>query len=105
LQARDATVTIAHSHTTNLPDLLTEADILATATGMPALIKGHMIKPGAAVLDFGVAILEGKMVGDVEYESALTRAGAITPVPGGTGPMTNVMLLKNTIKAIRRYLG
>jgi methylenetetrahydrofolate dehydrogenase (NADP+)/methenyltetrahydrofolate cyclohydrolase len=105
LLARNATVTIAHSHTTNLPDLLAEADILATATGRPALIKGHMIKPGAAVLDFGVAILEGKMVGDVDYESALAVARAITPVPGGTGPMTNVMLLKNTIKAIRRYLG
>jgi methylenetetrahydrofolate dehydrogenase (NADP+)/methenyltetrahydrofolate cyclohydrolase len=105
LLARDATVTIAHSHTTNLPDLLAGADILATATGTPSLIKGHMIKLGASVLDFGVAMLEGKMVGDVEYESALARAGAITPVPGGTGPMTNVMLLKNTIKAIRRYLG
>lgn len=104
LLACNATVTIAHSRTADLARLVSESDIVASATGKPGLIKGHMIKPGAVVLDFGAAVVEGAMTGDVEYEAALQRASAITPVPGGTGPMTNAMLLKNTVKAIHRRL-
>ncbi len=104
LLARNATVTVAHSRSRDLPGLIAEADLVASATGKPGLIKGDMLKPGAVVLDFGASIVEGRMTGDVEFESALERAGAISPVPGGTGPMTNAMLLRNTIKAIRKYL-
>jgi methylenetetrahydrofolate dehydrogenase (NADP+)/methenyltetrahydrofolate cyclohydrolase len=104
LLARNATVTIAHSRTTDLPELVAEAEIVAAAVGKPSFIKGDMLKPGAVVLDFGAAVVDGQMTGDVEYESALERVSAITPVPGGTGPMTNAVLLKNTIRAIRRYM-
>ncbi len=105
LLARNATVTIAHSHTRNLAELVGQADLLASATGKPHLIKGSMIKPGAVVLDFGAAVVDGRMTGDVEFDTAVQRAGAITPVPGGTGPMTNAMLLCNTVRAIKKYLG
>lgn len=104
LLARNATVTIAHSRTLDLHDLISQADILASATGKAGLIPGSIIKPGAAVLDFGAAIVNGQMTGDIEYAPAAERAAAITPVPGGTGPVTNAMLLKNTIKAIKRQL-
>lgn len=105
LLMRHATVTIAHSRSRDLPALVAEADIVAAATGRPGLIRGEWLKLGAVVLDFGASVVEGRMTGDVHYESALQRAGAITPVPGGTGPMTNALLLRNTIKAIRRYMG
>lgn len=105
LLARNATVTVAHSRTPDLDSLLAEADIVASAVGKPGLVRGSSIKPGAVVLDFGTSIVEGHMMGDVEYEAAAQRASAITPVPGGTGPMTNAMLLLNTLKAIRRYFG
>ncbi|HVF99103.1 MAG TPA: bifunctional 5,10-methylenetetrahydrofolate dehydrogenase/5,10-methenyltetrahydrofolate cyclohydrolase [Chloroflexia bacterium] len=103
LLARDATVTIAHSHTRDLEDLISRADLVATAVGKPGLIRGRCIKPGAVVLDFGASIVEGHMTGDVQFEEAASRASAITPVPGGTGPMTNAMLLRNTLNAIKRY--
>jgi methylenetetrahydrofolate dehydrogenase (NADP+)/methenyltetrahydrofolate cyclohydrolase len=102
LLARHATVTIAHSRTRDLPSLVREADILAVATGKPGLISGEMLKPGAVVIDFGASYVDGQMRGDVDFGSAVRVAGAITPVPGGTGPMTNAMLLRNTLKAIRR---
>ena len=102
LLARHATVTIAHSRTQDLPSLVREADIVAVATGKPGLVTGAMIKPGAAIIDFGASYIDGRMRGDVDFESAVRVAGAITPVPGGTGPMTNVMLVLNTLKAIRR---
>ncbi len=104
LLARNATVTIAHSRSRNLPDLIAEAEILASAVGKPGFISGDIIRQGAAVLDFGAAIVNDQMTGDIVYDSALPRVSAITPVPGGTGPVTNAMLLKNTIKAIKRYL-
>ncbi|MGA7733012.1 MAG: bifunctional 5,10-methylenetetrahydrofolate dehydrogenase/5,10-methenyltetrahydrofolate cyclohydrolase [Chloroflexia bacterium] len=104
LLARNATVTIAHSRTRNLYDLVAGAEILASAVGKPHLIKGDMLRPGAAVIDFGAAMVDGQMTGDVDYRSALDRVAAITPVPGGTGPVTNAMLLKNTIKAIKRVM-
>jgi methylenetetrahydrofolate dehydrogenase (NADP+) / methenyltetrahydrofolate cyclohydrolase len=100
--ARNATVTIAHSRSRDLPSLVREADIVAVATGKPALVKGDMLKPGAVVLDFGASVVDDQMRGDVDFDSAVQVAGAITPVPGGTGPMTTAMLIRNTLKALRR---
>ncbi len=105
LLARNATVTIAHSHTRHLEGLVSQADLVATAVGKPQFIRGDCIKPGAIILDFGASIVEGHMTGDVQFEEAAARASAITPVPGGTGPMTNAMLLRNTLQAIKRYFG
>jgi methylenetetrahydrofolate dehydrogenase (NADP+)/methenyltetrahydrofolate cyclohydrolase len=81
-----------------------QADILVSVTGVAHLIKGDMIKPGATVLDFGFAKLDDRWVGDVESEAAMDIAGAISPVPGGTGPMTNVMLMRNTLTAAERLV-
>ena len=103
---RNATVTICHSRTPNLGEVTREADILVAAVGKAELITGDMIKPGAAVLDAGYNRVPGKGhdVGDVEYESAANTAGWITPVPGGVGPMTIAMLLRNTLRAAQgRY--
>ncbi len=101
LLRRHATVTIAHSRTADLAALTREADILAVAAGRPGLITGDMVSPGAVVLDFGVNVVDGKLVGDVDYASVAPLAAAITPVPGGTGPMTNAMLLTNAIEAAK----
>lgn len=103
LQAH-ATVTICHSRTTDLAAEARQADILAVAAGRAGLITGEMIKPGAVVIDFGVNYDGGAMRGDVDFESASAVAGAITPVPGGTGPVTNMMLLRNTLQAARRLI-
>jgi len=97
-----ATVTICHSRTVDLPGVCREADVLCAAVGKAGLVKGDWIKPGAIVIDFGVNFVEGKMAGDVDFASAVEVAGAITPVPGGTGPMTNVMLMLNVLDAARR---
>jgi methylenetetrahydrofolate dehydrogenase (NADP+)/methenyltetrahydrofolate cyclohydrolase len=97
-----ATVTIAHSRTRDLAAVAREADIVAAAVGRAGIITGDMLKPGAVVVDFGINVLDdGRMVGDVDFESAAMVAGAITPVPGGTGPVTNVMLLRNVLQAAR----
>jgi methylenetetrahydrofolate dehydrogenase (NADP+) / methenyltetrahydrofolate cyclohydrolase len=97
-----ATVTIAHSRTPDLAEVVRAADIVVAAVGRPGLITGAMLRPGAVVLDFGINVLEaGTMVGDVDFASAAEVAGAITPVPGGTGPVTNVMLLWNVLQAAR----
>ncbi len=97
-----ATVTIAHSRTEDLAAVVREADIVVAATGKPGLITGDMVKPGAVVVDFGVNVLEdGRMVGDVDFAGVAEVASAITPVPGGTGPVTNVMLLRNVLRAAR----
>ncbi|MFZ5987296.1 MAG: bifunctional methylenetetrahydrofolate dehydrogenase/methenyltetrahydrofolate cyclohydrolase FolD [Bacillota bacterium] len=102
LLSKNGTVTICHSRTKNLEEVIKRADILVAAVGRPEMIKGSSIKPGAVVIDVGVNRLENKkLVGDVEYESASHAASAITPVPGGVGPMTIAMLMKNTIKAAR----
>jgi methylenetetrahydrofolate dehydrogenase (NADP+)/methenyltetrahydrofolate cyclohydrolase len=103
--ARNATVTIAHSRTRNLPELISEAEVIASAVGKPGFVRGKNLADGAVVLDFGAAEVDGKMTGDVDAEGAMGRVAAITPVPGGTGPVTNAMLLKNTIKAIKKALG
>jgi methylenetetrahydrofolate dehydrogenase (NADP+)/methenyltetrahydrofolate cyclohydrolase len=99
-----ATVTVCDLHTKPLSDMTKQADILVSVTGVAHLISADMIKPGATVLDFGFAQMEDKWVGDVDYEAALEVAGAITPVPGGTGPMTNMMLMRNTLTAAERQV-
>ena len=97
---QNGTVTICHSKTKNLAEKTKNADILIAAVGIPNFIKGDMIKEGAVVIDVGINRLENKkLCGDVEFESAEKVAGAITPVPGGVGPMTIAMLMKNTVKA------
>jgi methylenetetrahydrofolate dehydrogenase (NADP+)/methenyltetrahydrofolate cyclohydrolase len=101
---QSATVTIAHSKTRDLADVTRRADILVAAVGRPEMITGEMVKPGATVIDVGVNRTEAGLVGDVHFESASPVAGAITPVPGGVGPMTIAMLLSNTLDAARlRY--
>jgi methylenetetrahydrofolate dehydrogenase (NADP+)/methenyltetrahydrofolate cyclohydrolase len=98
-----ATVTIAHSRTVDLPGEVGRADILVAAIGKPQLLKGAWVKEGAVVIDVGMNRLDGgTLVGDVEYAAAAERAGAITPVPGGVGPMTRAMLLVNTLELARR---
>jgi methylenetetrahydrofolate dehydrogenase (NADP+)/methenyltetrahydrofolate cyclohydrolase len=102
LTAADATVTVCHSKTRDLPDLVARADVLVAAVGRAEMIKGHWIKPGATVIDVGITRGAGrKLVGDVEFAPALERVHAITPVPGGVGPMTIAMLLSNTLDAAR----
>jgi methylenetetrahydrofolate dehydrogenase (NADP+)/methenyltetrahydrofolate cyclohydrolase len=96
-----ATVTITHSRTRDLAEVTRRADILVAAIGRPQMITGDMIKPGAAVIDVGINRTEAGLVGDVDYASASEVAGAITPVPGGVGPMTIAMLLSNTLAAAR----
>ena len=97
---QNGTVTICHSKTKNLAEKTKNADILVAAVGIPNFIKGDMIKEGAVVIDVGINRLANKkLCGDVEFESAEKVAGAITPVPGGVGPMTIAMLMKNTVKA------
>jgi methylenetetrahydrofolate dehydrogenase (NADP+) / methenyltetrahydrofolate cyclohydrolase len=101
------TVTIAHSKTQGLPDLCRSADILVAAVGRPQMIQGDWIKPGAIVLDVGINRIQApngttRLVGDVDFEAALAIAGAITPVPGGPGPMTIACLLANTLEAAKR---
>ena len=106
LLARNATVTVCHSRSKDLPAIAREADLLIAAVGRPELVRADWIRPGATVLDVGINRGEdGKLVGDVAYEEALEVAGAITPVPGGVGPMTIAMLLANTARAAARIHG
>lgn len=100
----NATVTIAHSRTPDLGAVTREADILVVAVGRPNLIKGDMVKPGAIVIDVGVNrnLETGKLCGDVDFDSVKEIAGAITPVPGGVGPLTRACLLENTFEAYQR---
>jgi methylenetetrahydrofolate dehydrogenase (NADP+)/methenyltetrahydrofolate cyclohydrolase len=103
----DCTVTIAHSRTRNLPDVVRRGDIVVAAVGKPQMVRGSWIKPGATVLDVGINRVEGedgktRLVGDVAYDEASKVAGAITPVPGGVGPMTIAVLLRNTIVSAYR---
>ena len=105
LLEKHATVTICHSRTANLRDEVARADVLVVAIGKAGFVRGDWIKPGAVVIDVGVNRLpSGKLTGDVEFESAKDRAAAITPVPGGVGPMTICMLLHNTLKAAKDAL-
>lgn len=98
------TTTVTHRFTENLADHIRQADILVVAVGKPHLIKGEWIKEGAIVIDVGINRVDGKLVGDVEYDQAVQRASYITPVPGGVGPMTVAMLMQNTLQAYETHL-
>ena len=103
LLAARCTITVCHSRTRNLQEKISNADIVVAAVGKPNFVKGEWIKQGAIVIDVGINRLEnGKLVGDVEFETACQRASWITPVPGGVGPMTVVSLLENTLQAAQR---
>jgi methylenetetrahydrofolate dehydrogenase (NADP+)/methenyltetrahydrofolate cyclohydrolase len=107
LLREDCTVTLAHSRTRDLASVARRADILVAAAGRPELVRGDWIKPGATVIDVGINRIEtgsgkAKLVGDVAFAEAMQVAGAITPVPGGVGPMTIACLLRNTAEAARR---
>ncbi|MBP1465948.1 bifunctional 5,10-methylenetetrahydrofolate dehydrogenase/5,10-methenyltetrahydrofolate cyclohydrolase [Candidatus Chloroploca sp. M-50] len=105
LTTADATVTICHSRTANLGDVLRTCEIVCVAAGRPRLITAEMISPGTVVVDFGTNVdAEGQLIGDVDFAGVAERARAITPVPGGTGPVTNSMLIKNIITAARTRL-
>ena len=106
LQQQNATVTMCHSRTRDLPGMCRTADILVAAAGNPRMVKADWIKPGAAVMDVGVTEVDGKLVGDVDFEAAQGVAGIITPSRRGIGPMTITMLLRNTLNAyVSRKLG
>ena len=112
LLAESCTVTIAHSRTKNLEDVVRRADIVVAAVGRPEMVKGSWIKPGATVIDVGINRLppaegesKGRLVGDVDYAQTLEVAGAVTPVPGGVGPMTIAVLLRNALVAAHRNAG
>jgi methylenetetrahydrofolate dehydrogenase (NADP+)/methenyltetrahydrofolate cyclohydrolase len=98
----DATVTVCHSKTRDLPGELKQADILVSAIGKAHFIKPEMVKPGAVVIDVGINHLDGKLVGDVDFDAVKEVASAITPVPGGVGPMTIATLMENTFAAAQR---
>ena len=110
---KNTTVTIAHSRTQNLPELCAQADILIAAVGRPEMIRGDWIKPGACVIDVGINRIDApergdgktRLVGDVAFDEVSKKAGWVTPVPGGVGPMTIAMLLRNTVTAAARREG
>jgi methylenetetrahydrofolate dehydrogenase (NADP+)/methenyltetrahydrofolate cyclohydrolase len=105
LLAANATVTICHSRTHDLPAVARRADVLVAAVGRPAFVQGDWVKDGAVVIDVGINRTEGGLVGDVDFAAAAARARLITPVPGGVGPMTIAMLLRNTLQAARAQAG
>ena len=96
-----ATVTMCHSRTRDLANVAAQADILVAAIGKPEFVTGAFIKPGAVVIDVGTSRVEGKLKGDVQFDEACARAGYVTPVPGGVGPMTITMLMQNTLEAAK----
>jgi methylenetetrahydrofolate dehydrogenase (NADP+)/methenyltetrahydrofolate cyclohydrolase len=102
--SQDATVSICHKYTKDILDYTKTADILISATGVPFLIKDYMVKEGAVVIDVGISKVNGKIVGDVDFESVSQKASFITPVPGGVGPMTVATLLLNTLKAYKQRI-
>ena len=105
LLERNATVTICHSRTRDLAAVIREADVVVAAAGTPLLVKGDWIRPGAAVIDLGVNMVDGEQVGDVDFDAALGIASLLTPSRGGVGPMTITMLLRNTLAAYRIRTG
>jgi methylenetetrahydrofolate dehydrogenase (NADP+) / methenyltetrahydrofolate cyclohydrolase len=102
LVKEDATVTVCHSRTRDLAAHVARADIVVVAAGHPGLITGAMLKPGAVVVDVGINVVDGHIVGDVDFASAVRVASAITPVPGGVGPLTNALLLTHLVRAAQR---
>jgi 5,10-methylene-tetrahydrofolate dehydrogenase/methenyl tetrahydrofolate cyclohydrolase len=105
LLKRNATVTIAHSRTRDLPAVCREADVLVVAVGRAEMVKADWVKPGATVIDVGMNRLDDRLCGDVAYDEVSQVAGAITPVPGGVGPMTIAFLLANTLQSAERRMG
>ena len=105
LTAESCTVTIAHSKTRDLSSVVRRADIVVAAVGRPQMVRGEWIKPGALVIDVGINRVDGKLVGDVDFDGAASVARAITPVPGGVGPMTIACLLRNTLVSFARREG
>jgi methylenetetrahydrofolate dehydrogenase (NADP+) / methenyltetrahydrofolate cyclohydrolase len=105
LIGESCTVTVAHSKTRDLPDAVRRADIVIAAVGRAEMVRGDWIKPGATVIDVGINRVDGKLVGDVAFDEAAAVAGAITPVPGGVGPMTIACLLQNTLTSAQRRQG
>ena len=102
---RHATVTLCHSRTADLPERVRGADIVVAAVGRPNFVQGEWIKPGAAVIDVGINRVDGKLVGDVDFEAAKEKAGLLTPVPGGVGLLTVAMVLRNTVRAFELQHG
>ncbi len=103
-KGKDATVTLLHSKSKDIEAYLKNADIIIAAVGIPNFLKASMIKQGAVVIDVGISHLDGKLVGDVDYEQVKDKASKITPVPGGVGPMTIAMLLVNTLQCHKKHL-
>jgi methylenetetrahydrofolate dehydrogenase (NADP+)/methenyltetrahydrofolate cyclohydrolase len=101
LVREDATVTVCHSKTRDLAAHVRRADIVVVAAGRPGLVTGEMLRPGAVVVDVGINVVDGRLVGDVDFESAAPVVSAITPVPGGVGPLTNALLLSHVMRAAR----
>ena len=104
LLQRHATVTICHSKTKNLAEVTRQADILIAAVGRPHFVGSDMVKQGAVVIDVGINRVDGKLIGDVEFDPVAEKAAFITPVPGGVGPMTIALLMENTLKAFKATL-
>jgi methylenetetrahydrofolate dehydrogenase (NADP+)/methenyltetrahydrofolate cyclohydrolase len=102
LVKEDASVTVCHSKTLDIAAHTRRADIVVVAAGKPGLVTGAMLKPGAVVIDVGINVVDGRIVGDVDFASASAVASAITPVPGGVGPLTNALLMAHTIRAAQR---
>jgi len=101
LLRRDATVSVCHIYTQDLPSFTRQADVLIAAAGVPRLIRAEMVQPGAVVIDVGINVLpDGRVVGDVDFDAVCAVAGAITPVPGGVGPLTNLMVMRQTLQHI-----
>ena len=104
LLGENMTVTVCHSKTADLQGHLRQADVVIAAIGKPLFVKGDWIKPGAVVIDVGINQVDGKIVGDVDFQSVKDKAGYISPVPGGVGPVTSVMLIKNVIEAFKQQV-
>ncbi len=103
--AQDATVTVLHKESHALQPFVKMADVVVVATGVPGLVRGEDLQPGATVIDVGTTLVDGVLRGDVDFPSAVEVAGAITPVPGGVGPVTNIALLRNVVKSAERMSG
>lgn len=101
LLARDATVTTCHSRTRDLARLTRQADLVCVAIGRPRFFTSEMVKPGATIIDVGTNVVDGKLVGDVDYDAVSQIAGGVSPVPGGVGPLTTVIVLENVVRAAR----
>ena len=104
-ETANATVTVCHSRTEGLAEITRQADIIVAAVGKPRFVTADMVKPGAVIIDVGINRVENKLVGDVDYAPVAEVASAITPVPGGAGPMTIAMLLQNTLTAAQLSVG